>query len=200
MSREEQKEGGRLMRGMILLGVLLVLAGGMATPVRGQAGQINLFVDSLYTYCLHYEEYGSYDVHVYVVHQNTPGATGCRFKLKASMSLSWFYWGETSPYAVTGNTQTGITVNYGACLASDILVTTVLYLKDSQSGRCATIRAVPDPAAPSGTIEVYDCSGNTLVGGSQPLVINPGGWDCWVWCSTIPVEESTWGRVKALYE
>lgn len=187
------------MRGMILLGMILVLAGGMATPARGQAGQINVFVDSLYTQCWHYEGYASYLIQVYVVHQNTPAATGCRFKLKPHW-LSWTYLSETSSFEVTGNTRTGITVNYGTCLSSNVLITKVLYLRDYRSLDCASLTAVADPAAPSGTIEVYDCSGNTLVGGAQPLVVNPGGWDCWVWCNTIPVEESTWGRLKALYE
>jgi len=188
------------MRGMILLGVILVLAGSLATPVRGQAGRINLFVDSLYSKCWHYEEYGTYDVHVYVVHQNTPGATGCRFKLKPSGSaFGWTYMSETSPYTVTGNTRTGITVDYGACLASDILITTILYLKNAGSGYCTTLTPVADPAAASGAIEVYDCNGNVLAGTGQPLLINPRD-NCSVWCNVLPVDDTTWGRVKALYE
>ena len=188
------------MRGMILLGVIMVLAGSLATPARGQAGRINLFVDSSYSRCWHYEEYGTYDVHVYVVHQNTPGATGCRFKLKPSGSeFGWTYISETSSYAVTGNTRTGITASYGACLASNILIATVLYLKDAGSGHCTTLTAVADPAAASGTIEVYDCNGNVLVGSAQPLLVNPND-RCPVWCQLVPIEETTWGRVKALYE
>lgn len=190
------------MRGMILLGMILVLAGSLATPARGQAGEIRLFADTLYTKCWHEEElYGTYSVQVYVVHQHTPGATGCRFKLKASMSLSWIYMSETSLYATTGNTQTGLRVDYGACLSSNILVTTVTYLRDNQSGYCATVTPVPDPGAPSGMIEVYDCEGNTLLGDSEPLTVNPREGVCEVWCSiAIPVGDTTWGRVKALYE
>jgi hypothetical protein len=188
------------MRGMILLGVILVLAGGMATPARGQAGQINVFVDSLYTRCWLDESYVEW-LTLYVVHQGTPGATGCRFMLQVPSHSCWIYRGESSAYTAVGDTRTGVTVDYGACLASSVLVMKVYYyIQLACSGWCTVVQAIPDPAAPSGTIEVYDCNGNVLVGNGQPLFINPYFGNCPVWCNILPVDEATWGRVKALYE
>jgi len=189
------------MRGMILLGVILVLAGSLATPVRGQAGEIILFADSLYTRCWYTEQRYEW-LTLYVVHQGTPGATGCRFMLQTPPHSCWSYWGESSAYTVVGDTRTGVTVNYGACLAANVLVMKVYYyVQLCCSGWCSEVQVVPDPAAPSGVFEVYDCNGNTLVGESWALTVNPRSGLCYPWCSiAIPVEASTWGRVKALYE
>lgn len=190
------------MRGMILLGVIVVLAGGVVTPARGQAGEINVFVDSLYSRCWYSEtNEGPGIVTLYVVHQRTPAATGCRFVLQKSSRLDWEYVGESSAYAVTGETRTGVTVAYGSCLASNVLIMKVSYYAPYlSSGWCRTIQALPDPAAPSGAIEVYDCNGNVLVGSGQPLLVNPYLTCEVIWCNVLPIDDATWGRVKALYE
>ena len=56
---------------------------------------------------------------------------------------------------------------------------------------------IPDPEAPSGTIEVVDCAQNRTFALSRSGFVNPDGS-----CScggTVKVETRTWGAVKALY-
>jgi hypothetical protein len=63
---------------------------------------------------------------------------------------------------------------------------------------CSTINAVPAPDAWTGTIEVVDCADTKLIGRGQWVVINRDE-TCW-WCGEgYPTQESTWGKVKALY-
>jgi hypothetical protein len=55
---------------------------------------------------------------------------------------------------------------------------------------------VPDPNASSGRIEVVDCVGALLYGNGLVTSVN-GNATCM--CGSVRVEQSTWGRVKALY-
>jgi hypothetical protein len=53
-----------------------------------------------------------------------------------------------------------------------------------------------DPHVPSGLIEAWDCDGNTLYPGGSFGVFNANS-SCP--CGVVPVEDMTWGKVKALF-
>lgn len=134
---------------------------------------------------------------VHVVHVYTPGATACQFRLQhIGTPLTWI--GDTipPPFFAIGTSQSGIAIGYTACYASPIHVLTVMYM--GVSAPCDLIRVVADPTATPPGIYVYDCSIPAIIltatGGAAR--INPNGTcQC-----TVPVEETTWGQVKALYQ
>ena len=107
---------------------------------------------------------------------------------------------RTMPQFLTiGNSQTGVIVGYAGCQTSPITVLGIQYLHTAPMGLCCPYPVLPDPAAPSGTIEVTDC-GFVLITGvpGGTSMVNGSPNDC-ICDGVIGVEESTWGKVKALY-
>jgi hypothetical protein len=105
----------------------------------------------------------------------------------------------TPPYIGTGNASTGITIAYGMCVTSPNMIMKIDFFAQGLSPPCSYIRVVPDPAAVPPGVLVADCSFplpilQIATGGA--MVVNP---DPSCMCS-IPVEETTWGQVKALYQ
>ena len=87
-------------------------------------------------------------------------------------------------------------MGYGSCLASPIVLVPINYFVHGTSAPCSFI----DVVAPltTGQIEVVDCNNNLLVATGARTFVNPDATcDCNL---PVPVEETTWGRVKALYQ
>lgn len=140
---------------------------------------------------------------VYVVHINTSGATYSRFRVVSGGGFNGVYQTENvlSP-TYDGDTQTGIEITYGACLASPpFVVAMITYLFGSPPPPCSFLQVVADPEAPSGGIEVKDCTP------PFPLLLEAPTYAptyfnytsaCTSWC-VLPVEPATWGAIKSLY-
>jgi hypothetical protein len=165
-----------------------------------QTGSIGLFADVGATNCDVYDVVPGLVI-VYVVHVYTPGATAAQFKVD---HLSWgagtlTYLAEfaTPPYIPIGNSQTGITIAYGSCQPSPNMIMTIQYFGSALTPPCSYIQVVPDPAANPPGILVAECTPPSLkVATGGDVVVNP---DPTCFCN-IPVEETTWGQVKALYQ
>jgi hypothetical protein len=56
---------------------------------------------------------------------------------------------------------------------------------------------VADPGALSGQIEGVDCALNKTYPSGGSGRVNP---DPTCWCGLIPVQHTTWGAIKAMYE
>jgi len=203
--------------------LLVVSAPGLAF---GQGGYIGLYSDAAYTSCL-YVDANAALVPVYVVHKGTAGATASRFKVISlgGFNMTFVGDGRISGFVYSGSLQEGMCIEYGECLASDILLMTVNYFAMGISPSCSGLRVVPDIAAPSGKIEMMDCAGNVLEAwGSEFWVNSNGSCDCGTLCldgvlpcagvktnllrtgdqsaglcPTSPVERDSWGHIKALY-
>ncbi|NIT39087.1 MAG: hypothetical protein GTN50_08460 [Candidatus Latescibacteria bacterium] len=68
------------------------------------------------------------------------------------------YLGEFSPFqAVVGNSHSGISINYGECLASPIHVLTISYF-GGNSPPCSMVKILNDPTATPSGIYVTDCT------------------------------------------
>lgn len=170
-----------------------------ASPAFGQAGFIGLYSDSLYQNCnLTDPPVGGPGLqHVYVVHEYTPGATASRWRV-VNYRMGCAYLSEASPFVTIGDAFNGISVAYGSCLASYILLLDISYYCSGTSPDGAMLYVAPDLAAPSGTIEVVNCATITLVGNGACMTINDPWCDCpppW----PAPLEETSWGNIKALY-
>ena len=134
---------------------------------------------------------------IYVVHTNTPGATASQFSAPAPACLQMVYLSDTPTFGVTiGNSQTGVSVGYGACLGSPIQVLTINYFAQGLTPDCCLYPVLPDPNVPSGRIEVVDCSSALVLanGGDATVNENPG-----CPCGALKTEQATWGQIKALY-
>jgi len=185
------------MKRSLLIAVCLVFTASMvfAQP----PGSIGLFVDPNASVCDVYDQVPGL-VTIYVFHMYTPGATASQFMVD---HVSWgagtlTYLGETSPYGVIiGNSQTGISIAYGACVPSPNVLLTINYFGSGLTPPCSYIQVMPDPAAIPREIWVVDCQTppNKAIATGGDVVVNP---DPSCFCN-VPVEETTWGRVKALY-
>jgi hypothetical protein len=186
------------MKKALLLAAVMVLSANLAFA---QAGAPNIFADPLGTSCDLFEvPPGLWTL--YVVHMLTPGATAIQFSAPvpacAIPNLLWL--SDTAVYPVTiGNSQAGVAIGYGGCIASPNVVLFInVFMQIPGIQPCCLWPVLPDPAAPSGTIEVVDCLNNLHFVGSQPSgVINPDpSCSCFL---PIAVEETTWGSIKSIY-
>jgi len=125
----------------------------------------------------------------------TDGATASRFMLDVS-ATGWTYLGESwNIPTVVGTSITGVSAVYDACIAGTIYLAMVSFMGTS-APVCTYIGIVADPLAPSGKIESIDCYGNELFPtGGQAIVNSISSCRC-----SCPVEKTTWGGIKALYE
>ena len=166
-----------------------------ASMVFAQAGAVGVFSDAGGTNCNMVDAGGL--VQVYINHVYTTGATASQFMLQPP--VGWTHLGDMWNFStVIGSSILGVSVAYGGCFSGPIALGVVNFFGAS-SPSCTIISIVADPAAPSGLIEGVDCAlpdpGKFFpTGGSA--VINPDGTcDC-----SIPVRDTTWGGVKALYQ
>jgi hypothetical protein len=99
------------------------------------------------------------------------------------------------------NDNAGVAFAYGSCITTGVIYLariTFTCMGEVVPPPCSTINAVPAPDASTGTIEVVDCADTKLIGRGQWVVINRD--ETCRWCGEgHPTQESTWGKVKALY-
>jgi hypothetical protein len=135
---------------------------------------------------------------IYVVHVFSSGATACQFWAPMPSCMTGAVWlSDTAQFPVViGNSQTGVAVGYGACVQSPNLVLTINYFAVGTTQNCCYYEVQPDPHVPSGQIEVVDCASNLVFAPGGGIIVNP---DQSCYCA-IRVEETTWGRVKSIYE
>jgi hypothetical protein len=84
------------------------------------------------------------------------------------------FLGENVNFAsYTGDSERGITVNYGACIPGTFHVMTINLMGSGETQSCCYIVPLGHPAAASGKIEVTDCAGTTFPVPGGASVINP---------------------------
>ncbi|MEE9271636.1 MAG: hypothetical protein V3V49_15420 [Candidatus Krumholzibacteria bacterium] len=180
------------MKKALLLTVVFTL---WATMVLGQAGIISIFADVTGNNCNLVDT--NNPNHFYLVHTITPGAMAILFQASLPACYPGIWLSDLQPFAVTvGDSQAGVAVAYGSCLAAPIHVLTVVAFGGGTPA-CCVYPITPHPDSASGTIEVTDCSFEDHAGvPSYNGIINSNATCV---CGDHPVEETTWGRVKSLY-
>ena len=161
-----------------------------AVPVHSD--EIALYTDAQYSSCKLVDSNPGV-VSVYVVHHVSAGASASQFMVQASSGVTLSYVGETSAFSVLiGSSQAGVSVAYGECFYSDILVLTLSYFATGTSTACSFLQVVPDPASLQGYIEAVDCFETRMEASGTRLVVNPDGT-----CECGPTTEYTnWGKIK----
>jgi hypothetical protein len=182
------------MKRSIIIAFCLVLC---ASTSFAQLGSIDVFSNPGYSDCNFIDVGGLITVYVLVTH-SIEGTTAAQWRME--LPSAWIMLGQTSPFqTVIGDALTGVSIAYGQCLTGYFLILTVNFFGNNGSPPCSYISIVPDPSAPSGNIEIVDCQSPPVKQEfsrlGQGLVNRDGTCNC-----TIPVQETTWGQVKALYQ
>ena len=179
------------MKKVVFLTVALVFASSMAFA---QAGSIGIFGDAAGTDCNLADVVPGLTPY-YIVHVNAV-ATASQFSAPTPACYLGTYLSDGAVFPVTiGNSQTGVAIGYGLCQAGNVHVLTINFFTNGLTGPCCYYPILPDPVVTSGKIEVVDCNNNLLfASGGEGIVNADGSCQC-----DVPVEDSTWGQVKALY-
>ncbi|UCG52704.1 MAG: T9SS type A sorting domain-containing protein [Candidatus Latescibacterota bacterium] len=110
---------------------------------------------------------------VYVVVTNTPGVTACQFAAPMPPCMTTTYLSDSQVFGVTiGNSQNGVGIGFGACLAAPLHVLTINYFSSGTTPACCTYPVLPDPAEPSGEILFVDCDLNQVIGMGLTSTVN----------------------------
>jgi hypothetical protein len=147
---------------------LLVFVADLALA---QAGQLCLFSDPEGTDCgIHDNDPGL--MAVYVIHTRAAGATGVRFSAPKPQCMTDAVWlSDQVPFwNRSGDTQTGLTVFYPACLMGQIHVATILYFASGTTMPDCPYEVLPHPA--SGRIAITNCDDQILDGDGSTTYVN----------------------------
>lgn len=182
---------------MMKLALLLICFLSFPTILFAWAGELGIFMDAAGTTCDLNNSHGFMQVHV--VHRNTPGATGVYFRVKVyGAPLTWY--GDISQYDLIGDSQSGVYVNYGSCTLAPIDVMTIAYVGISDP--CDYVKVIGHSDFDPPNTFAYDCvlpNPNLLYTVHDAGLINNNG-SCPCSAKVVPIEKSTWGKVKALYQ
>jgi hypothetical protein len=181
------------MKKLILAAIVLLVVANVAVAQLG--GNIAVYADINALSC------DLTDIAVtvcdyYVIHMLTPGVTASQFKIDTNHQGAFL--SEFSPFLFMGDSRNGITIAYGQCLTGPIHLLTMTYLCQGLTPPCGYMSVVSHPnGRPPGLIAV-DCNETIVpVQGYTSYINNDGSCPC---VSPIPIQETTWGRVKALYQ
>jgi hypothetical protein len=159
------------------------------------AGSIGVFSDQAGTNC-NLVDGGSY-AYVYIHHLNTTGALASEFKLIRPEGWAFFAAQDVTAFLKIGfpDEEGGVSYAYQTCQTGSFLVQGIIYTSDGSSPVCSNTVYITN--VPTKTdIEVINCSDVRLVATGGAMVVNgDGSCPC-----NVPVEETTWGKVKSLYQ
>lgn len=111
----------------------------------------------------------------------TSGATSVSFSAPLPGCFAdAVYIADSSVFPVTiGDSQSGATVQFGACLAGSfqtpIHVLSILVYSTGLPGGCCWYPVLPHPVSTSGQVEFEDCIGNTVTGWGGETLLGEGG-------------------------
>lgn len=144
----------------------------------------------------------------YVVHWPSTDAAGVHYQISTCQStLVWIADTFMPGMTVNGDSKSGVDVQYPACLTGPIAVQSVAFFGTGNSPTDSAIKLLPHPASQSGQVEADRCDGGIDLLSAGGVCIKPVTCFCnqlgppyhSIPCLTVPVEASTWGRVKAMY-
>ena len=166
-----------------------------ASMAYGQAGSIGVFSNQDGTNCNIVDAPGY--VYVYILHLNTTGALASEFKLIRPAGWTYQFGSRDLDFLQIGfpDGADGVAYSYITCQLGSFWLETLIYMADGSSPTCSNTVYITN--VPSKTdIEVIDCADvRHNVAGGAAIVNGDGSCPC-----DVPVEETTWGKVKSLYQ
>ncbi|MEE9269971.1 MAG: hypothetical protein V3V49_06890 [Candidatus Krumholzibacteria bacterium] len=189
------------MKKVILLTTVMLFGASLAF---GQVGFLGTYADPGGLEC-NVDDAVAGLLNVFIVSTHSIAAA-VAFKAETPLCMSTTgasFLADTKPFPVTvGNSQTGVSVAYGACLGPDATnVLIIAYFASGTTPLCCFFPITGDPAQPGGEIIVTDCAFDDNIGVGVIHTVNgtPENCACTPPSPPVPVEESTWGKVKSLY-
>jgi hypothetical protein len=180
---------------VMCIATCLVLVPAFVVGQQPGLDQINMYSDAAFT------SKEAVDVvpgtlTAYVVHERPHQTDGiaATFKIAPSVGFTGVWLSESSPFLVTGTSPNGIRIAYGGCFDLPVFLLEVSYTVFGTSEDCSYLAVVAAPGEDQRGPLVVDCNFDLIVGTGGRLIINSTPQ-----CPPVPVESSTWGRVKALY-
>jgi hypothetical protein len=175
----------------------ILLLSMLVGNAMGQPGNIGVFRDPAGLHCqLVTPESGT--VTFFLVHLTQGTVSGSQFSAPKPDCLNATYISTTCAFpGCGGDAQTGLSIDYGSCLTGAIVAATVTYVVNGLTDDCCFYNVLPHADAESGKIEIMDCDGQVGFGGGGTGIINAKPWCL---CELVPVQETTWGGVKAIYD
>jgi hypothetical protein len=180
------------MKKALLLTLVLMVSASMAFA---QGGSVGIFADTGGTNCNLADATAGLCAY-YVVHVYHAGAAASQFAAPKPACHMGTFLSDTAVYPVTiGGSQAGVAIGYGTCQAAPTHVLTMNVFCMGLTGQCCRWPVVADPNVPSGQIEIVLCDNSLVFGtGGEGIVNSNPTCNC-----DVPVQDSTWGKVKSLY-
>lgn len=173
--------------------VLAAIVGLACTPALALSQEnLRLYADPAFTQCT-LSDAAPGVVSVYVA-MTVSDADWVRFRVAASSGFTGVWLSDASPFFLLGSSQTDLGVAFNNCLGGTFLVLTMAYQLFGTS-TCSELAIAPPVGFP---VPFFDSCffAEYPLWHNSPLHVNcDGSLDC----NPVPVESSTWGRVKALY-
>jgi hypothetical protein len=129
---------------------------------------------------------------VYIFHVNSTGATVSQWKLDAP--ATWSHLGDQADFPlVIGTSIDDCSVSYGSCAVGSFKLMTVNFFGSGLEAPCTLFGIVGAPGKAG--VQIIDCADNRYFPPGGSGIVNPDGT-----CQCdVPVEDTTWGGIKALY-
>ncbi len=185
---------------VIVLGILLFTASPSCPETLGR---IELAADAAGTNCNIVDTAPGF-IYVHILITQALAVDGVQFRApKPACWLGATWLADSMAFPVTiGDTQNdprGLSIGLGACRSSPVYLGSMIYMTQGQASPCcsyAVLKAFDlTPEIPTPIMVACDETIHGIAPGTA--VINPGpGCYC---ISPVPVDETTWGAVKALY-
>jgi hypothetical protein len=176
-----------------------LLPGPVTAQIIPSSDQFNIYSDPAFTSKEAFDTAPA-TLTLFVVHENPvladQGRTYSEFRIVPSVGFTGVWLSETSPFPVIGASPTGIQIGYSYCVSLPALVLEVTYAVFGTSEDCSYLDVVEHPQNMFGedVPVTVDCNFVYFSGTGGRLTVNPTAN-----CPPVPVEPSTWGKVKALY-
>jgi hypothetical protein len=167
-------------------------------PLAAHSDTIGLYNDTAGLSCNLTDIYGLKGV--YVVHWTSGNVTASAFSApKPSCWTNATWLSDTDPWGWPGSSQTGKWCCYGSCITGTraLYLMSINYFVQGTSPACCEYPLLRNPYEEWDRPIVADCDGNTF---SVPGLVATINGNATCPCGyPVPVEETTWGQVKALY-
>ncbi len=159
---------------------------------------ITLYADRDMASCALFDAAGVRSIHIF--HTGSPSATGSQFAAPLPACWSGATWvGDhiEPPFLSLGNSQTDLSIAYAGCVEPPLYLGRIYYLSSGTSKACC--EHLPRAVAGEPGVWIADCDYEThALPAGAGVMINPIG-DCPCGETPVSVQETTWGRIKAMY-
>ncbi len=182
----------------ILVATVVMAGFGVPAVLHAQMGFVAVVEDPSFSDC-QLDDLNQGFTSLYVVHFNTVGATSARFRVVDNGNCAYIGYVPAANVSISGGGPfSGMTATYAGCSTGTFLVLTLDYFCSGDTPACSTFVVEADPGSGTTAVEIVDCGAQTAMAGDRTAYWNP---DAGCGCSSIvPAAETSWGRLKALYE